>query len=205
MLTLTVLLLFSACSDDPDPASFTVTYNSDGGSAVTPQTVVSPATTVGILPAAPTNTGYSFGGWFTATSGGGTEFTADTAVTEDITVYAKWNTIYTVTYNSDGGSAVTPQMVVAPATTVGTLPTAPTMTGYVLGGLCADLFEKAEFEFERFFVGIEGFYFIFFQLFSDVSFSVFNCLFSDVILRGFFSGMAREFDIVSEDPVVSDF
>ncbi|NPV02572.1 MAG: hypothetical protein HPY53_14450, partial [Brevinematales bacterium] len=114
--------------------SYTVTYNSDGGNIVTPQTVTSPATTVGVLPTVPTKTGYSFGGWYTALNGGGTEFTAATTVETNITVYAKWNFIYFVFYDSDGGSAVSPQTVTFPATTVGTLPAAPTNTGYNFGG-----------------------------------------------------------------------
>jgi uncharacterized repeat protein (TIGR02543 family) len=48
---------------------------------------------VSTLPAAPTKTGYTFGGWYTATSGGGAAFTATTPVAADITVYAKWTAI----------------------------------------------------------------------------------------------------------------
>jgi len=118
-----------------DSYSYTVTYNSDGGSAVSPQSVNSPATTVGTLPAAPTKTGYTFGGWTTIIGGGGTAFIGSTPVTGNITVFAKWDSYsYTVTYNSDGGSAVSPQSVNSPATTVGTLPAAPTKTGYTFGG-----------------------------------------------------------------------
>ena len=42
------------------------------------------------MPTEPTRSGYGFGGWYTAQNGGGTEFTADTLVAADITVYAKW-------------------------------------------------------------------------------------------------------------------
>ncbi len=50
--------------------------------------------TVTALPIAPIRAGFVFGGWFTAVSGGGTEFTTSTVVTADITVYAKWITVY---------------------------------------------------------------------------------------------------------------
>jgi uncharacterized repeat protein (TIGR02543 family) len=102
----------------------------------TSKTVTSPATTVDALPTAPTKTGSTFAGWYTATSGGGTEFTATTTVTANITVYANWsiNPVYTVTYDSQGGTAVAAQHVTLPAHTVGTLPTAPTKTGYTFGG-----------------------------------------------------------------------
>jgi uncharacterized repeat protein (TIGR02543 family) len=42
------------------------------------------------LPTAPTKTSYDFAGWFTVVNGGGTQFTAATTVTANITVYAKW-------------------------------------------------------------------------------------------------------------------
>ncbi|MDR0645029.1 MAG: fibronectin type III domain-containing protein [Treponema sp.] len=44
------------------------------------------------MPTEPTKSGSTFGGWWTAQNGGGTEFTEDTPVTVDSTVYAKWTT-----------------------------------------------------------------------------------------------------------------
>lgn len=114
---------------------YTVSYNSDGGSAIGVQHVTLPDTTVVTLPSTPTKTGYLFGGWFTAANGGGTLFTENTMVTTDITVYAKWNNYnYSVTFNSDGGSAVASKAVASPATTIDTLPAQPTKTGYIFGG-----------------------------------------------------------------------
>jgi uncharacterized repeat protein (TIGR02543 family) len=72
------------------PASYTGTFDADGGTGSTTKTVTPPSTSVGTLPADPTKTGNSFGGWFTAKNGGGTQFTATSAVAADITVYAKW-------------------------------------------------------------------------------------------------------------------
>jgi uncharacterized protein (TIGR02145 family)/uncharacterized repeat protein (TIGR02543 family) len=122
-------------------STFTVTFDDQSATTpVSPKTlsVTVPATTVGTLPAAPAKTGYTFGGWFTAVNGGGTEFTATTTVSASITVYAKWTgSTYTVTF--DDQSATTPvspttKTVIVPATTVGTLPTAPAKTGYTFGG-----------------------------------------------------------------------
>ncbi len=42
------------------------------------------------LPDAPSRYGYDFGGWFTGRDGSGTEFTAETVVDADMTVYAYW-------------------------------------------------------------------------------------------------------------------
>jgi uncharacterized repeat protein (TIGR02543 family) len=69
--------------------TYTVTFNSQGGSAVSSITVNN-GDTLGTLPAAPTKTGNTFGGWFTGENGGGTQFTGTTAVTDNITVFAKW-------------------------------------------------------------------------------------------------------------------
>ncbi len=43
------------------------------------------------MPEAPTKDGFTFDGWFTDNGTFENAFTADTAVTENITVYAKWN------------------------------------------------------------------------------------------------------------------
>jgi uncharacterized repeat protein (TIGR02543 family) len=120
--------------------SYTVTFNNDGGTtAANPATMIvnSPATTIDALPAPPTRTGYSFGGWYTAQNGGGSAFTASTTVSGNITVYAKWTgDTYTVTFDSDGGTTANPatKTVTRPATTIGTLPASPARSGYTFGG-----------------------------------------------------------------------
>ncbi len=73
------------------PQTFTVSFDGQGGSTPANIDVVNPATTVGSLPATPLRAGYTFVGWFTAPSGGGTAFTATTTVTASLTVYAQWN------------------------------------------------------------------------------------------------------------------
>ena len=121
----------------------TYTVFFDGQSATTSanpvsKAVVPPAVTVGQLPISPTKTGYNFGGWFTEPEGAGTEFTASTIVSSNITVYAKWDEYsYTVRFNDQG--ATTPvgessKTVASPNTTVGTLPTEPAYSGFYFGG-----------------------------------------------------------------------
>ncbi len=52
--------------------------------------------------ATPTRAGYTFKGWFTATSGG-TQITSATSITANQTIYAQWTANnYTVTYNYNG-------------------------------------------------------------------------------------------------------
>ena len=75
---------------------FTVTFKSGDASidAYPPEKqVVYPATTVDSLPSDPVRSGYLFGGWYTEPNGAGTLFTANTEVTSDLTVYAKWTQI----------------------------------------------------------------------------------------------------------------
>lgn len=68
-----------------------------------------PETTVGTLPTEPVKAGWYFGGWWTETGGGGTEFSAATTVTGDITVYVYWSSVptYTVTYDANGADSGT--------------------------------------------------------------------------------------------------
>lgn len=85
------------------PVPVTVTFDSDGGSAVAPldSTYGSQIGTLTI----PTKVGHTFEGWYLpdATS----PIQSNYVLTEDITLTAKWNIItYTVTFDAKGGSAV---------------------------------------------------------------------------------------------------
>jgi len=115
---------------------YQVAFYSDSTTVYQLRGTVPPATTVDTLPTAPTKTGYTFAGWWTGADGGGTQFTVSTPVTSNMIVYAKWtaNTVYAVTYDSDGGSTVGTQYVISPATTVGTLPANPTKPFYNFEG-----------------------------------------------------------------------
>jgi len=68
--------------------TYTVTFDSQGGSDVSPITGVEKDATV-TLPAEAIKAGFVFGGWFTEESLT-TEFTAETTITVNRTVYAKW-------------------------------------------------------------------------------------------------------------------
>ena len=72
------------------PATYTVTFDSQGGSAVSDQTVTEGQTIT--EPAAPTRDGYTFNGWFTKSSGG-SQWNFSTAVTKNMTLYAKWTAV----------------------------------------------------------------------------------------------------------------
>ena len=70
--------------------TYTVTFDSWGGSKVDSQTVSHGGTVT--EPTAPTYEGYTFGGWYTE-AGCTTEYDFTTAVTESLTLYAKWKDV----------------------------------------------------------------------------------------------------------------
>lgn len=117
--------------------TYTITFDDQSATThVSPaaKTVTFPLTTVGTLPSAPAKTGYTFCCWNTAANGSGSEFTALTTVTANITVYAIWNShSYTVTYDGQSVVANSTKIVTSPKTTVETLP-APAASGYQFGG-----------------------------------------------------------------------
>ncbi len=132
------------------PPVYTVTFDSQSATtAADPgtKTVTLPATTVVTLPTAPKYTDKTFGGWWTSTNGGGTEFTAATTVTASLTVYAKWTAVFTVSYrDTTDDSLLYTQYVTPPETTVGTLPAitkagaVPTFSSVKSPTVNADLF-----------------------------------------------------------------
>ena len=72
---------------------FTVTFKSGDADidAYPPEKqVVYPSRTVDSMPEDPVRAGYLFAGWYTGQNGTGTLFIANTEVTGNITVYAKW-------------------------------------------------------------------------------------------------------------------
>lgn len=86
--------------------SYTVTFNANGGTTPTASKSVTYASTYGTLPI-PTRTGYTFGGWYTATSGGSAVAASTTvSITSAQTLYARWTAnTYTVVYNGNGSTS----------------------------------------------------------------------------------------------------
>lgn len=82
-----------------------VTFNANGGSVGTASKKVFINTPYGTLPA-PTRTGYSFAGWYTAASGGSlVKEDTNVSITSNQTLYAHWTPYtYTVSYNANGGT-----------------------------------------------------------------------------------------------------
>ena len=94
--------------------AYTITFDLNGGEyagdAAALEVKVSED---GALPDAPaaddlSKEGYKFAGWYV----GETEYAAGTPVTEDLTVVAKWDKTWNVTFNTDGGEPTIDPMVV---------------------------------------------------------------------------------------------
>ena len=124
--------------------NYTVTFNSNGGSAVSSQSVIYNMNAT--APTAPTRTGYTFDGWYSDSGLTAVFNFATTAITGDITLYAKWTiNTYTVTFNSNGGSAVSSQIV--NYNTVATKPADPTRAAYFFAGWYSDSGLMSAFNF----------------------------------------------------------
>lgn len=87
---------------------YDVIFNTDGGSVADSQQVKYCGNIT--KPADPTKNEYNFSGWFDE-QGNAWDFSSN-IVTSDITLYAKWIVNkYTVTFETDGGTAVAPQTI----------------------------------------------------------------------------------------------
>ena len=135
ILLTALLLMLWACKKDEATPTYTVTFEVDGGSAVDAQTIE--AGSRATAPAAPTLEGHTFEGWYTDNTTFENEFNFTTAITQDITLYAKWEPItYTVTFNSNEGSAVSAQTIDHGSTA--SQPDDPTRQGHTFGGWYTD-------------------------------------------------------------------
>lgn len=103
--------------------SYTATFNGNGGTP-SPSTITKTyGSELGTLPTC-SRAGYTFLGWYTASSGG-TKISSTTKITGTVTYYAQWSiNSYTLTYNVNGGNAVSPaSKSVQYGSAYGTLPT----------------------------------------------------------------------------------
>ena len=102
---------------------YTLTFDTDGGSEIAP--ITQDYGTAVSAPADPTRTGYTFSGWDKAIP--------ETMPAENTTITARWSVNrYTITFDTDGGSAVS--AITKNYGAAVSAPTAPTKTGYTFAG-----------------------------------------------------------------------
>ena len=119
----------------------TVTFNSDGGSSIPEQTIDKGS--MATEPKAPTKTGFDFVEW----QKDGAKFDFNTQITSDLVLKAVWEAkLFTVTFDTDGGSAVSAQTVKYNMTA--NKPSQdPTKEGAIFAGWYKEKTFKNEFDF----------------------------------------------------------
>jgi len=140
LLLLAAMTIAATSCEEPEELelekTYTVTFNSNDGSAVDPQTVKEGEKATRPSPD-PTKDGFYFVGWFSDVALNNV-YDFDTPVTKNITLYAKWTTVqYAVAFESNGGSKVDTQYVAQGALVTRPNPN-PTKSGFVLESWCSD-------------------------------------------------------------------
>lgn len=108
--------------------NYTITFDSNGGTSVNALILAAGGTIV--LPENPTKDGHMFIGWF-ADSALSVPFILTVMPDQNLILYAKWDTVVTVTFDTQGGSVLLPIAGKSgEAMTIGT----PIRQGYVFSG-----------------------------------------------------------------------
>jgi len=129
-----ITITYTCSGSTPPPASYTLSYDENGGKGEPMEDQVGTSLTVATNTY--TLTGYAFQKWSTSRNGGGVDYAAGDPITltEDVTLYAIWQAqSYTVTFDKqsgDGGSAS------VTATFDESMPdiTIPSRAGYIFKG-----------------------------------------------------------------------
>ena len=126
-----------------DGLTFTVMFDTNGGSEIEPQVVN--AGTSATKPDNPTKENYTFKGWYSdpeLTDTYGFHY----PVTSDITIYAKWEvTTFTASFETNGGPEIDPQTVEINGTV--TQPDDPPRENYAFEGWFSDSELTEEYDF----------------------------------------------------------
>lgn len=121
----------------PALASYTISYNANGGSGAPPSQTKWYGSNIVISTTKPTRTGYSFQGWGTSSSDTSVDYAAGATYSNNasITLYAIWKAnTYTVSYNANGGSGAPSSQTKTYGVTLALSSTVPTRTNYNFKG-----------------------------------------------------------------------
>ena len=111
VVTLAACISCKGSAGSDSPKSYTVTFETNGGSAIAAQSVESGKKATKPL-SNPNKENCKFDGWYTD-SELTTEFDFSQEITDDITIYAKWSEskTYTVSFETNGGSKIPEQHI----------------------------------------------------------------------------------------------
>ena len=109
----------------------TVTFNANGGTVGVEKKWVTNGDKMNFMPT-PKKTGYKFTGWYTSASGGSKVY-SNTKVSKNMTLYAHWVKVHTVTFNANGGTVGVAKKWVVNGQKMNFMPT-PKRTGYTFTG-----------------------------------------------------------------------
>ena len=125
--------IITSCKKDKEDVTYTVTFNSKGGTPTPPEQTVKDGNKA-IKPTDPTRENFNFVGWTKADNETGALWNFDTEmVSADMTLFARWSIVtHAVTFDSDGGSAVAVQNVAHGGKA--DQPDDPTRSGYEFDG-----------------------------------------------------------------------
>ncbi len=133
------LTLYAKWAEIP-AVTYTVTFESNGGSVVEALLLV-PENTLITAPIVPTKDGYTFEGWFKDVELLNAWVFDTDLVNANVTLYAKWALVpvtYTVTFESNGGSVVAAIPGIELSAKI-TAPTAPTKADFDFAGWFKDV------------------------------------------------------------------
>jgi len=132
----------------PAATTFTVTFNSNGGSTVPPYVNVRSNSTIN-PPPNPARSGFVFVGWYRDSALNNMWNFPSDRVTGNITLFARWTSAgHTVTFNSNGGSSVA-SLVNVPNNSTIRSPANPTRSGHTFVGWYSDRALNNLWDFNR--------------------------------------------------------
>ena len=121
----------------PALASYTVSYNANGGSGAPANQTKYYGQTLTLSTTIPTRTGYTFKGWSTSSSATSATYSAGASYTANaaVTLYAVWQVnTYIVSYDANGGSGAPASQTKTHGVTLVLSSTIPTRTNYIFKG-----------------------------------------------------------------------
>ena len=121
--------------DDPIP-NYTIMYNANNGNGAPSNQTKVQNVDVTLSTTVPTRSGYQFAGWNTSANGSGTSYAAGAVYSENsnVTLYAQWKQVFTITYNANGGSGAPSDQSKVQGDTITLSTNKPTKTGNTFTG-----------------------------------------------------------------------